>query len=167
MRLVLLALLLSACTAVPTTDQPTDGRPADFSVRYDWDTGSLPPPYHYRVVTEVGPDGDGTATVTLHYGEGPSHTVAFRLDAAALDALYADLRAEGLSSTAWAEESHPPVGGAYGWVTAAADGRTVEVPAFVVAGQRAAAARITERVRAAVPEAERAALAAWREEAQR
>ncbi|HLT46298.1 MAG TPA: hypothetical protein VK002_03645 [Rubricoccaceae bacterium] len=162
MRSLLLALLLGACTAVPPAD-----RPDDFAVRYDWNTGSLPPPYHYRHVIEVGPDGAGTATVTLSYGEGPSRAVPFQLDAAALDALYADLHAEGLFSTTWREESDPPVGGSFGRVTATADGRTVEVPPFVVRGQRAAADRIAERIRAVVPASVQSDLDAWREEAQR
>ena len=38
-------------------------------------------------------------------------------------ALYADLHAEGLFSTAWTEESNPPVGGAYGRVTATGEAK--------------------------------------------
>src|SRR5690606_38889222 len=106
MRPLSLVLLLAACTAVPPADRPTG-----FSVRYDWDTGSLPPSHHYRLAIEVSPHGAGTATVTLGYGDGPSRTFPFQLSEAALDAFYADLRASGLFSTAWQAEPDPPIGG--------------------------------------------------------
>jgi hypothetical protein len=44
-----------------------------------------------------------------------------------------------------------------------ANGRTVEVPTYVVEGQQATAEQIAGRVRAAVPDTVQAALDAWRE----
>jgi hypothetical protein len=165
MRL-LLVLFLSACTAAPPSERPASrsaGHPDDFSVRYFWDTGSLPPEYHYRHVIEVQRDGAGTASITRSYGDGPSETLPFQLEAGAMDTLYADLDAAGLFSTRWREESDPPVGGSYWSLTATADGRTVEVPTYVVEGQQAAAEQIAGRVRAVVPAAVQAELDAWRE----
>jgi hypothetical protein len=160
------ALFLSACNAVPPSDRPagrSTGAPDDFSVRYFWDTGSLPPEYHYRHVIEVQPDGSGTTSIARSYGDGPSQTLPFQLDEGAMDALYADLDAAGLFSTQWRQESDPPVGGSYWSLTAMANGRTVEVPTYVVEGQQATAEQIAGRVRAAVPDTVQAALDAWRE----
>lgn len=146
---VLAALLLSGCWA-----QPAGGpAPDDLQLTYRWREGSLPPPYHYSYRITLGADGAGEVTMTPDYpGEGvPVWTEPFSVDRAALDRMYATMVENGLLRERWRAEDDPPVGGSSEDLTAVAGGRTVEIPSFVVQGQRARAEAIYAALREAVP----------------
>jgi hypothetical protein len=144
---------LLACSLFTPGSPALDERPADFSLVYEWREGSLPPPYHYEYTISVTADGAGTLTLVPDY-PGPAvpiWTETFGLDAAALDALYAQLAAEGAFTTGWRAEDDPPVGGSYSWLTLTAGGREIEIPPFPIESQTAAASRIEAAVNALVP----------------
>lgn len=128
-------------------------RPGDFSLVYEWREGSLPPPYHYETTITVAADGAGSVTLVPDYpGPGvPVWTETFSLDAAALNALYAQLAAEGAFSTRWRALEDPPVGGSFSWLTLTAGGRQIEIPPFPIEAQAGAAGRIQAAVTALVP----------------
>lgn len=161
-RLICAGMLLlwaSACNAAPA------GAPADFAITYDWREGSLPPPYHYSYRITLNADGAATYALTPDYAgaDVPTWVESFTVSAAARDALYADLRAAGLWREGWREEPEPPVGGSSASLQATANGRTVQVPSFVVAAQQARAAQMYTLIEAQVPAALRAQLEAQRE----
>lgn len=154
-RIALLPALvpLIAC-ALFSPEVPVDARPDDFSLRYYWSEGSLPPPYHYAFTIALAADGAGTVTMTPDYPgpEVPVWTETFVLDAAALDAFYSQLVAAGAFSTDWREEDEPPVGGSHYTIELTANGEVVTIPHFVVAGQAAAQGDISDAIVAAVPQ---------------
>ena len=152
--------LLSACGTVRLPDE----RPADFAVEAAWSTGSLPPQYHHRERLEITPSGAGALRSETAYGDGPSGTWSFQLNAADLDTLYDDLREAGLVRS-WLRDSDPPVGGSSWWADVTAAGQTIEIPAFVRRGQ-ASKERVGDALRAAVPGDVWAAHREWLAEAQ-
>jgi hypothetical protein len=152
--LIFLALPLIACS-VFSPALPTPGaRPGDFSVRYDWFEGSLPPPYHYEYTVAIAADGTGTVTMVPDYpGDAvPVWTESFTLDQAALDDLYRQLAASGAFTTRWAEEDDPPVGGSYATTSLTANGASVSIPSSVVPAQSAAQGEIAAAINAQVPQ---------------
>lgn len=157
--LLTLGLTLTACGG-----GGTGAAPDDFTLRYEWRAGSLPPPYHYEYTISVGPDGGGVIVMVPNYpGEGvPEWREEFTLTRAELDGLYQLLTEQGLLSERWREEDQPPVGGSYAWVVVTAGGRQVELPSFVEAGQRPRAEAMYAAIEALVPQATRADLEARR-----
>jgi hypothetical protein len=160
---LLLAVLLLAACAGGAADGPP---PADFSLRYDWREGSLPPPYHYEYTITLAADGSGLMTMTPDYpGEGvPVWEEPFSVSPDELDRLHDLLIEQGLLRERWRAEDDPPVGGSYAWLEVTRDGRTIEIPPFPIDGQRERAATIFAAVEAAVPQAIRDDLARRRAE---
>lgn len=131
---VLLALAGSslACASLSGGSSAPETRPADFSVRYDWWEGSLPPPYHYQFSVTIAPDGTGQVTYTPDYPstDTPTWVETFALDEAQLDALYAQLRDLGVFATTWREAVDIPVGGSSSVLVITVEGASITVPAF-------------------------------------
>jgi hypothetical protein len=149
--LAIALLLLAACGADAAEGPP----PADFSLRYDWREGSLPPPYHYEYTITLAADGSGLMALTPDYpGEGvPVWEEPFSVPPDEVDRLHDLMVEQGLLRERWRAEDSPPVGGSYAWLEVARDGRTIQIPPFPVAGQRERAATIFAAVEAAVPQA--------------
>ncbi|HMQ31645.1 MAG TPA: hypothetical protein PKD53_13025 [Chloroflexaceae bacterium] len=143
--------LLAGCWAQP----PGGPAPDDLQLTYRWREGSLPPPYHYSYSITLAADGAGEVTMVPDYpGEGvPVWTEPFSVDRAALDGMYATMVENGLLSERWRAESDPPIGGSSEDLAAAAGGRTVEIPSFVVQAQRERAEAIYAALREVVPAA--------------
>lgn len=118
-------LILAACgPAMPET------RPADFAVVYEWQAGSLPPPYHYAYTLVIGPDGAGALTYLPDYdfNRPPVWTETFTVEAADLDQLYAVLVEQGVLRANWSAVDDPPVGGEVESAQMTVDGRTYAIP---------------------------------------
>ena len=63
----LLLLIAAGCTTVTPTPNSLDTRPADFNVIYEWQEGSLPPPYHYEYTITIKADGQGQIVMIPDY----------------------------------------------------------------------------------------------------
>lgn len=154
--LIGLIALLSGCSLSPnsTTDVP-DSRPADLSVHYHWQEGSLPPPFHYEYNITLKPQGQGKVVLTPDYPSDnvPTWTETFTVSAAELDQFYQVLFNQGLFRQTWRAQAVPPIGGSSQSVTVMAHGLKIEIPAYVLPEQEAAAVAICSAVRALVPEA--------------
>jgi hypothetical protein len=152
----LLAILALSCAGVAriTPTPMPDQRPGDFSVRYEWSEGSLPPPYHYEYSITVGPGPQGQVVMLPDYPSDttPKWMEPFPVSAAELDRLYTTLRDGGLWSTPWDATDDPPVGGSSDSLSAEAAGVTVDIPSFVLPEQQDRAAALTAAVRALVPQ---------------
>jgi hypothetical protein len=128
-------------------------RPEDFSVLYEWQEGSLPPPYHYEMAMRISPDGQGEVTLVPDYpsGQVPVFSEPFPVSARALDGLFRLMIENGLLETSWQAQEDPPVGGEVEWLTVTAGGRQVEIPAFVLPEQQSQVKAMAEALRALVP----------------
>jgi hypothetical protein len=147
--MVCLVVLLAGCgSSAPRT------RPADFALEFRWAEGSLPPPYYYEYTITIDNAGNGTVVFSpdWDFENPPVWTETFSLDAAALDALYAAFRDNGLFDRDWRQNELPPVGGGAESLTVTANGKMYEVPYFVAQGQSSAAGVIKGSVPLVVPQ---------------
>ena len=137
--------------------QPTlpAARPADFQVTYDWDNGSLPPPYHYEYTLTAGPGEQGSLRYVPGYGfdDPPVWTESFPVTAGDLDALYALAVSENLLRADWPTVENPPVGGEVGYAALVAAGQTFHIPSALTDADQAAADALYRRLTRLAPPA--------------
>jgi hypothetical protein len=146
--------LSSGCTALNPTPNPLDTRPPDFNLVYEWQEGSLPPPYHYEYTITIEPDGQGQIVMIPDYASDttPEWSETFTVAPAVLDPFYRLLIDKGLFTQRWQAQSDPPVGGSSDSLQVTAHGRQFSIPSFVSAAQAAAAEDIATAVRTLVPQ---------------
>jgi hypothetical protein len=149
---LILLILATGCTAMNPTPDPLDSRPADFKVVYDWQEGSLPPPYHYEYTITLAPDGQGQIVMVPDYAfsNPPTWTETFTVTPAQLDQFYRLLIDKGLFTQRWQAQADPPVGGSYDSLKITAHGQQIAIPSFVISAQAAAAKDISAALRALV-----------------
>jgi hypothetical protein len=151
---LILLMLATGCATMNPTPDPRNSRPADFKVVYDWQEGSLPPPYHYEYTITLAPDGQGQIVMVPDYAfsNPPTWTETFTVTPAQLDQFYRLVVDKGLFTQRWQAQSDPPVGGSSDSLTITAHGQQITIPAFVVSTQAAAAEDITTALRALAPQ---------------
>lgn len=152
----LVDLLLAGAAGCGSEDPaPAVGaeRPDDFALTFEHVDGSVPPPGHQEWIVEVAADGSGTLEYLPDYpGEGvPTYRAEFEADPTELDALFAELAAEGLLEEEIGGSDDPPVGGDTETATITAEGESFDVPAFD-GSDEAALAGVSEAVRGLVPD---------------
>jgi len=108
-------------------------RPHDFSVRYKWIEGSLPPPYHYEYEICIGPGVSGEIVFYPDYPieNPPVWTETFSVDDRALDELYALIMERELFTKKWTEIEDPPVGSHLEWLEVVAYRDHILVPSVI------------------------------------
>lgn len=91
---------------------PDRQRPGDFSLRYEWFAGALPPPGYWEYSIAIGPDGSGELEVIADYPSPatPRWTERFRVEPSSMDRLFTQIsdliRLEGER-----DEAEPPLCG--------------------------------------------------------
>jgi len=129
--------------------------PGQFSLDYEYRSGSLPPPGHFEYSIHIEPDGRGTMVMRPDYPSDrtPTWKETFTVAPEQLDAVHRLLYASGLfMPRPPARRSGPaPVGGDTEWMTVTATGATYEVANLEASGQGETAARIYAAVNALVP----------------
>lgn len=151
---ILLLILISGCTPVNPTPNPLDTRPADFNLVYEWQEGSLPPPYHYEYTITIDPTGQGQIVMAPDYSfsNPPTWTETFTVTPATLDQIYRLLIDKGLFTQHWQAQDQPPVGGSYDSLHITAHGRQIAIPSFVIQTQANAVEEIATAIHALVPQ---------------
>jgi len=141
-------------------------RPDDFSFRYNWREGSLPPPYYYEITISVSPEGDGTIVFRPDYTRHavPVWEEHFRVPLLQLNELYQLMLKRGVFGGGW--ETYPdddcPVGGSLEWLEVIARGERHKVPWLL--RQPEAVKPLYAFIRALVPEVTWAKLRAQHED---
>lgn len=90
--------VFSSCSGLPAET------PEDFSVVFSWDTGALPPRYHYSYTITIGPGLQGQFVYQPGYDaqDRTNMWVAdFALTQGHLDSLYASLKDLGMMQSRW------------------------------------------------------------------
>lgn len=126
-------------------------RPADLTLRYEWNEGTMPPPYYYEYTIRIGPGTTGEIVFLPDYSihQPPVWTERFPVEEAALDRLYALLLEKGILSRSWAERERMPVGGSTEWLEVTAHGRQVKISSRIEDVE--AVAELYAAIRALVP----------------
>jgi hypothetical protein len=144
------SLALGACARVP------GGRPDDFGLILDWDTGALPPPYHYSYTIAIGPGLVGQ--FSYQPGYAPEDQVAawdkeFSLESKDLDALYKTLAEKGMLRENWAT-GQPLLGGQGSNLDITASGKEYHIPSVSVLtrSERDKVETVIEIIRGYVPQ---------------
>lgn len=127
-------------------------RPEDFTVRYEWMEGSVPPPHHYEYEIQLGPGQNGRIVFYPDYPEegSPVWTEEFPLDNIALDRLYDLLVEKGVLWREWKEREDAEVGGELEWMEGVAGKINFGVPSLIE--ESAVVETIYEHIRSLVPE---------------
>jgi hypothetical protein len=147
-------------------------KPADFSIVYHWQEGSIPPPYHYEYDIRLGPGVAGEIVFTPDYPgrDTPVWTEPLTISEEQFAKLYA-LMADDVLAREWRKMKQPPVGGSLEWLEVTAGGKQVTVPSFPQKRDAAPLRAIYDTLRAIVPselwDSLMARLAKHREEYQR
>ena len=126
----------------------THAPPADFTVTYEWQEGSLPPPHHYSYRITIGPTGGEIRFVPGYtFQDPPTWRESFAVPEAARTELYARLSAAGPLPPA--DEADQSVGGSIAslkW-----RGGTVTLSSQVERDRRPVFDDLAERLRRLVP----------------
>ncbi|MCL5986910.1 MAG: hypothetical protein M1371_10185 [Actinobacteria bacterium] len=114
-------------TSVTSQNQNTT---EDFSTTLYWDTGSLPPEYHYYYLITIGPGPEGRFDYQPGYGKPPAPDIwvmEFSVSFVKLNELYEFLNGNGLFRDSW-EKVEPSIGGSFYKITITANDKTYKVP---------------------------------------
>jgi hypothetical protein len=147
-----LPIIVSAI-CVPALVAASSIQPQDFGVSYQWNTGSLPPKYHYSYTVSIDAQGHGQVAMQASYGQSPQWKEAFQVSPAGMDSLYQVLRKNDFTTRRWHQLQQPPVGGTHRTLTITANRQNFKVADFVIKEQQASANEIYKAVEIKVPEA--------------
>jgi hypothetical protein len=140
-----------SAVCVPALVAASSVIPQDLGVKYQWNTGSLPPKHHYAYTVTVDAQGQGQVSMQAGYGASPQWTEKFQVSSENLDALYGTLRENEFSTRRWRQTPIPP-GGPYRSLVITANKQTFQVKDRVTKTQQAAANEMYDAVRFTVPE---------------
>ena len=134
---------------------PPEAASGKWSLRYEWNAASIPPPDHYEFTIEVSASGRGEVTFYPDYSQHdpPAWREPFAADLAALDDLLALMIRQGVFSRTWRRAEQRAVGDSQAWLKAEAAGKSVSVPAVLSPRDAKVIAPVYQAIRALVPEA--------------
>jgi len=94
---MLLLIILGACLS------SSSNRPDDFSISFYWNTGSLPPKYHYKYVITLGPGLQGEFEYQPGYDQDQAYfwSTTFSVSESAFDDLFSTLQQESILKSRW------------------------------------------------------------------
>lgn len=128
--LFIIGILATACQAPILTPKPLVAYPVDLKITYGWNTGSLPPKYHYFYQIVVQADGSGQFIYQQSYaGDGaPIPSVStFTVSNEKINQLYQLLLTRNLMRTEWVKKE-PMIGGSSSDMQIVAEGKTISIP---------------------------------------
>jgi hypothetical protein len=129
-------------------------KPADFSLEYEWEKGSVPPPHHYEYTIRIGPGSQGEILFLPDYlsNNPPIWRETFNVSDEVSSDLYALMAKKGIFSIDWRQMDPPPVGGSINRLKVTAHGAQFSVPNLVIQKQSKACSEVYSAIRYVVPE---------------
>jgi len=106
--------------------------PQDFQLRYEFVSGSVPPPYHYEYVVNIDAKGNGTIIYKPDYAFGniPNWNEQFIVSADKLELFWKLLEKNKYFKKNWKVPERNPVGGSLVYMEVTANGKKVEISPF-------------------------------------
>jgi hypothetical protein len=153
--LIIIGTLATACQAPILTSKPSVAFPADLKITYGWNTGALPPKYHYSYEIVIQADGSGQFIYQQSYaGEGapmPSVSV-FTVPNEKINQLYQLLLTKKILRTEWAK-NEPLIGGSSSDMQIVAEGKTFSIPndTVMINQDRSDSAEVYDFIKTLVP----------------
>jgi hypothetical protein len=151
----LIWVLFTACLVLNACARVTTARPDDFSLILEWDTGALPPPYHYSYIISIGPDAAGQFTFQPGYApenSGELWETEFDLQSTELDTLYQTLIEKEALRAKWST-GQPLLGGQGTSLTITSNGNKYKIPSvsILTRSEREKVEALIEIIRGYVP----------------
>jgi len=106
--------------------------PDDFGLSFDWNTGALPPKYHYAYVITIGPGAQGEFEYSSGYdssGKSNRWIAPFTLSKDTLEELYRYLKNQGILRTSW-KTGRGLIGGSTTSLIITANGKEYQIPSI-------------------------------------
>ena len=155
LTVLIIGLFVSACQTPIQTQKSPLSYPADLKITYGWNTGPLPPKYHYSYQIAIQADGNDQFIYQQSYaGDGaPIPSVsAFTVPTEKMNQLYQLLLTKNLLRTAWAKKE-PLIGGSSSDMQILADGKEYSIPndAVMIDQDRTEVAEIYGLIKTLVP----------------
>ncbi len=146
---ILMVIFFSSCGKAPVE------RPADFSLIFEWDTGALPPQYHYAYLIRIGPGQEAEFIYSPGYEpltQPDAWRMPFEMSAGQLDDLYALLLGRNMLRSNW-KTGQPLLGGSGTRLEISAGGAQYQVPSLAVLAksERDTLEGVIEEIREMVP----------------
>jgi hypothetical protein len=150
-RLLLILLLVYPDSSTLSEMRP---KPADFSVAYEWQKESVPPPHHYEYTIRIGPGSRGEILFFPDYlsNNPPVWKETFNVSDKMSSDLYALMARNGVFSRNWRRMDEPPIGGSLERLKVTAHGMQFSVPSPVISEQSEASSEVYSAIRSALPE---------------
>jgi hypothetical protein len=155
LSIIIIGILATACAATNPTPIIPVAFPADLKITYGWNTGSLPPKYHYSYEIVIQADGSGQFIYQQSYaGNGaPMPSVStFTVPNEKISQLYQLLLTRNVLRTEWAKKE-PLIGGSSNDMQIGAEGKTFSIPndAVMINQDRSDSAEVYDYIKTLVP----------------
>ena len=129
-------------------------RPADFKVQYEWQAGTVPPPFHDEYTIRLGPDPSGEIIYSPDY---PNHNPpvwreTFPFSEDDLTHLFGLIVEKRVLTRQWLPAKRRRVGGSQEWLDVTAEGTRVSIPSELEEQDAQAMQPVYDRIRALVPQ---------------
>ena len=106
--------------------------PDDFGLSFDWNTGALPPKYHYAYLITIGPDPQGEFEYSSGYdssGKSNRWITHFTLSKDTAEELYTYLKNQDILRTSW-KTGRGLIGGSTTSMIITANGKEYQIPSI-------------------------------------
>ena len=157
MMIMIIGILLLGCQIPMFNKPPAVNYPEDLKITYHWDTGPLPPRYHYSYEIVIQTDSAGQFTYQQSYagyGAPPLPSVTtFTMPPEKINQLYKLLLTKNMLRTEWAKRQ-PSIGGSSSDLQIVADAKTFSIPndALLVEKDKTDSAEVYDFIKKLVPQ---------------
>jgi hypothetical protein len=128
--IIVIGSLAIGCQVPNLTQTLPPAYPKDLRITYGWNTGSLPPRYHYSYEIVIQADGNGQFIYQQSYagvGAPMPWGSAFTVPAEKISQLYQLLLTKNMLRKDWAKKE-PLIGGSSSELKITADGKMFSIP---------------------------------------
>ena len=128
--LMVIGFLVVGCQVPDMTQSPPLTYPKDLKITYEWNTGPLPPKYHYSYEIVIQADGTGQFIYQQSYAgdDAPMPWVStFTVPAEKINQLYQLLFTRNMMRTDWTRRD-PLIGGSSSVIQITARGSAFSIP---------------------------------------
>ncbi|MGD9146677.1 MAG: hypothetical protein PVI80_14025 [Anaerolineae bacterium] len=125
-----------------------------LEIRYEWQEGSIPPPYHYEYTIRIGPGLHGAIEFRPDYefNDPPIWRESFTLSTPQLATLYELMKAQGVIDREWQRGAGFSVGGRVERLEGTVGEQVFSIPSELDPEDAAAISPVYRAIRSLVPE---------------